>query len=176
MWKQSSLLRVVRSLAILVVLGAAVVVLQSKAGALRAPMPNCTLGGDGFWNCGTEQGDCIHNCDVQFYNPPPNPPNPQPSPYGCAGGCCVHQQNGSWDCSGCPDCQSAYVSCVGTCYGDGVIQGCINPSRCARQAGWAYKACILNAAAYGCLLGDGSVDQDCCDNAGGDNQVNCCYP
>lgn len=172
MWKQESSLRLVRSISVLLVLAGAVVVLQTEAGAVKPPLPNCTLTPDGLWKCGTEQGDCFHTCDVQFYNPPPNLGST-----GCADTCCVRQPDGSYDCSSCPGCQDTYRTCVESCFSNqGGFLGCINPSRCARQASWSYKTCIITAPAYGCLTPDGSVDQDCCDNAGGASQVNCCYP
>lgn len=171
MWiGETSLLRLLRSVGILAVLAVAVVVLHTDPGALSAAIPNCKLKPNGFWDCG--ETDCMRACDVAYYNPvPPNLP-----PGGCADTCCVRQQDGSYDCSGCPGCGETYKNCVFGCFGGGGGSECINPARCDWVASNVYTQCITNAPFYGCLDAEGSVIQGCCEAESLWQHFNCCYP
>jgi hypothetical protein len=156
----------------LAVLTAASVVLLTKVGR-SSVFPDCTLQSDGLWVCSQEQ-DCFHTCDVQFYNPqPPNPGSP-----GCADSCCIRQQDGSYDCSSCPECGYTYKDCVASCFGGegGGGGGCRNVLACQRESSRVYTDCITHADMYGCLDADGSVNQSCCNNESLQDYTACCWP
>lgn len=177
MWTQgNSMWRLVRKVGILMVLAFVSVTLHTETGATVA-INQCYLRPGGLWEC-VGDTDCFQRCDRQFYNPSPNI-----GPPGCADTCCVFvTQTQTWDCSACPDCQTAYVACINNCFTNEGYSGmngggaCINISRCERQASGAYKDCVLNAPAYGCAEPDGSVDQACCEGASLVDFNMCCSP
>jgi hypothetical protein len=169
--ERNTLLRLTRKFAFLAILIVAIMVLLPKSGKSNA-FPDCTLDSNGLWSC-TQEQDCFHTCDVQFYNPqPPNPGSP-----GCADTCCVRQPNGSYDCSSCPECQYTYKDCVAGCFDSGAGGGCMRgTTTCQNEASRVYTDCITHADMYGCLTADGSVDQSCCYNEWIQDYSACCFP
>jgi len=169
--ENNSLLRLARKCGVLAILIIAAVVFVSNLRKSKAAI-DCTLDSTGLWICSQEQ-DCFHTCDVQFYNPqPPNPGSP-----GCADTCCVRQQNGSYDCSSCSGCQYTYKDCVAGCFDSGGAGGCMRGvTTCQNEASRVYTDCITHADMYGCLTPDGSVDQSCCDNERIQDYSACCWP
>jgi len=115
--------------------------------------------------------DCFSSCDVQYYNPSPNPP-----PLGCIDTCCVLHSDGTVDCSACSACDYQYGQCAAACFGSLGTGRCRNQTQCQNSAGRFYAQCMANQLGGECLNPDGTVNAPCCNNESVQEYFGCCYP